>query len=193
MNASPDGTLIVVSGPSGVGKSSIIDALIAATPSEFSVSATTRRSRRNEVEGEDYFFVDPDTFRAKVRSGEMLEWAEYGGYLYGTLRSAVEPILRSGRNVILDIENEGAKQIRASSHDTLLLFISPPDLETLAERLAGRGDTAPRDIEIRLAVAAEQMAEAEGTYDHVIVNRDLGRAISEVLDILVATGTDVSG
>lgn len=175
-----------------MGKSSIIDALIDATPTLFSVSATTRRPRRNEIEGEDYFFIDRATFRAKLRSGEMLEWAEYGENLYGTLRSAVEPILASGKNVILDIENEGAKQIRVANSDALLLFISPPDLETLANRLAGRGDTARRDIEMRLAAAAEQMAEAADVYDHVIVNDDLERAIGTVLDILETTGTDVS-
>ena len=192
MNTSPDGTLIVISGPSGVGKSSIIEAVIETTPTVFSVSATTREPRRGEVEGKDYHFVDRATFRARVNSGEMVEWAEYGGNLYGTLRSAIEPILASGRNVILDIENEGAKQIRASHRNALLIFVSPPDLETLADRLAGRGDTAPRDIEGRLAVAVEQMVEAPCVYDHVVVNDDLGRAIGEVLDILRCTGTDVS-
>ncbi len=140
----------------------------------------------------DYHFVDRGAFLAKVASGEVLEWAEYGGYLYGTLRSAVDPILASGTNVILDIENEGAKQIRANFPDAVLIFVSPPDLETLAARLDGRADTPERDVELRLAVAAEQMAEAPSVYDHVVTNDELARAIDEILDILGVAGTDVS-
>lgn len=190
--ATPIGRLIVISGPSGVGKTSIVEALLDATPSVFSVSATTRDPRHNEVDGDDYHFVDRDAFQSKVLSGEVLEWAEYGGNLYGTLRGAVEPILESGRNVILDSENEGAKQIRASYPEALLIFVSPPDIEALASRLAGRGDTPQRDIELRLAVASEQMAEAPDVYDHVVQNDDLERAIAEVLDILGTTDTDAS-
>jgi len=116
----------------------------------------------------------------------------YGGNLYGTPRSSVEPILDAGMNVILDIENEGAKQIRATYRDALLIFIAPPDIEALAERLEGRGDTSRRDMEKRLAVASQQMEEAALVYDHVIENDNLDRAISRVLDILGVTDTDVS-
>jgi guanylate kinase len=189
---SPDGKLIVISGPSGVGKSRIIEAILDATPSVFSISATTRQPRRGEHDGVEYHFVDRSGFRSKVLTGDILEWAEYGENLYGTLRSSVDPILRIGKNVILDIENEGAKQIRSAYEGALLIFVSPPDIETLALRLEGRGDTAPRDIERRLAVAAQQMAEAPSVYDHVVENDDLDRAISEVLDILGAADTDVS-
>ncbi len=192
MNTSRNSRLIVISGPSGVGKTSIVDALLASTPSVFSVSATTRAPRRNEVDGEDYHYIDRDAFASKVASGEVLEWAEYGGNLYGTLRSAVEPILKSGTNVILDIENEGAKQIRASYPEALLIFISPPGIDSLADRLSGRGDTSARDIEKRLAVASEQMEEAPYVYDHIVENDDLERAISRVLGILGVPGTDVS-
>jgi guanylate kinase len=192
LTTSPDGKLIVISGPSGVGKTSIVEAILDATPSVFSVSATTRQPRRSEHDGVEYHFVDRSVFRSKVLTGDILEWAEYGGNLYGTLRSSVEPILHTGKNVILDIENEGAKQIRSTYEGALLIFVSPPDIETLALRLEGRGDTAPRDIERRLAVAAQQMAEAPSVYDHVVENSDLDRAISEVLDILGAADTDVS-
>lgn len=192
MNTSPSGRLIVISGPSGVGKTSIVEAVLARTPTLFSVSATTRQPRCNEIDGIDYHFVDRDTFQEKLSNGEILESAQYGGNLYGTPRSSVEPILDAGMNVILDIENEGAKQIRADYRDALLIFIAPPDIETLSERLEGRGDTARRDIEKRLAVAAQQMAEARLVYDHVIVNDDLERAIGRVLDILGVTDTDVS-
>lgn len=163
--------------------------MLESTPSVFSVSATTRRVRIGEVDGVDYHFVDRLSFKAKVESGEILEWAEYGGNLYGTLRSSVQPILDSGRNVILDIENEGAKQIRESYPEALLIFVAPPDLDTLAYRLAGRGDTTERDMALRLAVAAEQIAEAPHVYDHIVENVDLEQAINTVLDIVGAEGT----
>ncbi|MFV1971881.1 MAG: guanylate kinase [Acidimicrobiia bacterium] len=194
MNTSPSsdsGRLIVISGPSGVGKTSIVESMLETTPSVFSVSATTRPPRPGEADGVDYHFVDKRTFEAKVESGEILEWAEYGGNLYGTLRSAVQPILDAGQNVILDIENEGAKQIRESYPQALLIFVAPPDLETLADRLAGRGDTAQSDMALRLAIAAEQMAEAPSVYDHIVENDDLGRVVGEILGILGAEGTDV--
>jgi guanylate kinase len=182
----------VISGPSGVGKSTIVDAILDATASHFSVSATTRSARAGEVDDVDYFFVNDQAFDLMIASGEILEWAAYGGNRYGTLRSAVLPILETGRNVVLDIENEGAKQIRASFPEALLIFVSPPDLGTLEDRLAGRGDTRKSDIDLRLAVAAKQIAEAPEVYDHVVVNKDLDRAIDEVLDILRAEGTDVA-
>ncbi|MEN8040300.1 MAG: guanylate kinase [Actinomycetota bacterium] len=188
MNASPKGKLIVISGPSGVGKSSIVDAVLDRTESVFSVSATTRAPRRGEIEGVDYHFVSREIFESKRTTGEVLEWAEYGGNLYGTLREAVVPILESGDNVILDIENEGAKQIRASYPDAVLVFISPPDLETLANRLKGRGDTGVSDMEIRLAAATEQMEEAPSVYDQIVENDDLEQAIAQVLDILALEG-----
>ncbi|RLE14777.1 MAG: guanylate kinase [Actinobacteria bacterium] len=189
MNTSPSGRLIVISGPSGVGKTTIVESILESTPSVFSVSATTRSARSGEVDGVDYHFVDRGSFKAMVASGEILEWAEYGGNLYGTLRSSVQPILESGRNVILDIENEGAKQIRASCPEALLIFVVPPDLETLAGRLAGRGDTAQSDMALRLAVAVEQIAEAPEVYDHIVENADLEHATKKVLDIVGAEGT----
>lgn len=192
MNTSRSSRLVVISGPSGVGKTSIVEAVLSQTRSVFSVSATTRGPRPNEVDGSDYHFVDRDTFLSMVASGEVLEWAEYGRNLYGTLRSAVVPILETGTNVILDIENEGAKQIRASYPDALLIFIAPPGIGALADRLSGRGDTAQSDIDLRLAVAAEQMEEAPDVYDFVVTNDELGRAIDEILDILGSAETDVS-
>lgn len=148
------------------------------------MSTTTRAPRDGEVDGVDYFYVDGETFRAKVGSGEILEWAEYGGNLYGTLRSSVQPILQSGRNVLLDIENEGAKQIRVAFPGALLIFVAPPDVDALRARLLGRGDTTKDDIALRLSRAEQQISEAPDVYDHIIVNTDLDRAISEVLDIL---------
>ncbi|MDJ0791602.1 MAG: guanylate kinase [Acidimicrobiia bacterium] len=184
------GFLVVVSGPSGVGKSSILGGVLSATPSEFSTSATTRRPRAGEVDGVHYHFITRADFEARIDAGEVLEWAEYGGNLYGTLRSEVVPVLEVGRNVVLDIENEGAKQIRSTFPEAVLIFVRPPSLEELESRLRGRGDTSDRDIDRRLAVAADQMREAESIYDHIVLNEDLDAAIGRVLDILAELNPD---
>ena len=193
MSVSRKGALVVVSGPSGVGKSSIIDAIIDLTNSVFSVSATTRAPRPGEVEGLDYRFVDREQFLDAITQGVVLEWAEYGGNLYGTLREPVVTALDAGTNVILDIENEGAKQIRRTYPDAVLIFITPPDLDELAKRLKGRGDTPQRDVERRLSVATRQIAEAPDVYDHVIENRGLDTAIAQVLGILSNPGASARG
>lgn len=182
----------MISGPSGVGKSSIIDAVLERTPSVFSVSCTTRAPRPGEVEGVDYHFVTRSEFESRLSSGEILESTEYGGNLYGTLREVVESVLTTGQNVILDIENEGARQVRATYADAVLIFIAPPNLTTLARRLEGRGDTMEHDMAMRLAVAAEQMAEAPELYDHIVENRKLSETIDQVLDILIRQDADPS-
>lgn len=188
MPASPRrGRLIVISGPSGVGKSSIVDAVMARTDARFSVSATTRHPRPGEIEGIDYHFVSREDFEGLKASGGILEWAEYGGNLYGTPHSSVLPLVDQGVDVILDIENEGAKQIRKAYPDALMVFIAPPSIEELARRLISRGDTEDDDIEVRLSVAEHQMAEASGLYDAVVINDDLMDAITSVLDILTKT------
>jgi guanylate kinase len=184
LSASPKGNLIVISGPSGVGKSSIIDAVLDGTRSEFSVSATTRKPRRGETDGVDYHFISRQDFLDAIASDQVLEWAEYGGYLYGTLREPVEAAIRRGDSVILDIENEGAKQVRQAFPGAVLIFITPPDLEELEKRLRGRGDTADTDVDKRLAVASQQIAEAPSVYDHIVENRGLDAAITQILDIL---------
>jgi len=154
------------------------------------VSATTRDPRPGEVDGVDYHFVTVDEFKDAIAEHRVLEWAEYGGYLYGTMRDEVAPALEQGVNVILDIENEGAKQVRRAYPDALLVFISPPSLDELARRLYGRGDTSPSDVERRLSVAAGQMAEAPQVYDKIVENDELDEAIARVLDIL--NGSDAS-
>lgn len=190
MNASRKGRLVVISGPSGVGKSTILAAVLDRTDTRFSVSATTRDPRPGEVDGVDYHFVTVDEFEEAIAEHRVLEWAEYGGHLYGTMRDEVAPALEQGVNVILDIENEGAKQVRRAYPDALLVFISPPSLDELARRLYGRGDTSPADVERRLSVAAGQMAEAPQVYDKIVENDELDEAIARVLDIL--NGSDAS-
>ncbi len=184
MTASRKGQLVVISGPSGVGKSTILAAVLDRTDTRFSVSATTRQPREGELDGVDYHFVTIEEFERAIDEDEVLEWAEYGGHLYGTMRDEVVPILDRGVNVILDIENEGAKQVRRAYPDALLVFISPPSLDELARRLYGRGDTSQCDVERRLSVAASQIEEAPHVYDEIVENDRLDEAIARVLDIL---------
>jgi guanylate kinase len=190
LSASPEGHLVVVSGPSGVGKSSILAGVLAASTAVFSTSATTRAPRRNEVDGREYHFIDRGDFEALIADGDVLEWAEYGGNLYGTLRREVEPLIAAGSDVILDIENEGAKQIRSSYPSAVMVFIRPPDLDVLHQRLTERGDTSARDIERRLSVARAQIDEAPAIYDHIVLNDELDTAIGRVLDILSSLSDD---
>jgi len=176
----------VVSGPSGAGKSSVVAGLAERLPFHFSVSMTTRPARPGEQNGVDYLFVDPARFAAARDAGELLEWAEYSGHLYATPRSPVEAHLAAGEDVMLDIELLGAAQVKAAYPEALLVFIAPPSLEVLEARLRGRGDTGERQIARRLALARDQMAEARAWFDHIVVNDDLQRAISEVAGILTA-------
>lgn len=186
-NSSPDsGRLVVVSGPSGVGKSSVVEGLASRVPFRFSVSVTTRAPRPDEVEGVDYTFVDEKRFREMVAGDELLEWAQYSDKLYGTPRAAVAEFLAAGHDVVLDIENRGAAQIRESHPEAILIFVAPPSLDELERRLKARGNT--RDVEKRLAVASEQITSAQALYDHIVVNDDLDTAICDIADILARPG-----
>ena len=150
------------------------------------MSMTTRAERPDEVEGEDYFFVSRDEFEAAIEAGDLLEWAEYGGNLYGTPRHAVTEMLQSGADVLLDIENDGAGQVRAAFPEAVLVFLLPPSMEELERRLRERGDTDPDQMAKRLAVAQAQIADAEANFDHLVVNDDIGTAVSAVTSILAS-------
>ncbi|NND03029.1 MAG: guanylate kinase [Acidimicrobiia bacterium] len=178
------GKLLVVSGPSGVGKTSVVEALSASAEFHFSVSMTTRAPRPTEVEGVDYFFVTRPQFESAVQRGELLEWAEYGGHLYGTPRGPVVERVDSGDDVLLDIENDGAAQVKTAYPDAVLVFLVPPSLDELERRLRERGDTDPHEVLQRLAVAEAQIADAAANFDHLVVNDDIGAAVSEVTGIL---------
>ncbi|MEA3509846.1 MAG: guanylate kinase [Actinomycetota bacterium] len=182
----PKGRLLVVSGPSGVGKSSVIDAVLEQSGARFSVSATTRSARPSETDGVDYRFVDHEAFSDLVESGGMLEWAVYGGYRYGTPRAPVIELLDQGIHVVLDIENDGAHQVKQAYPSAVLVFLMPPSRQELERRLRDRGDTSERDIAARLAAADEQILDAQEHYDYLVVNDDLETAIYQVLSILQA-------
>jgi guanylate kinase len=147
---------------------------------------TTRRRRPSEAEGVDYFFVDRKQFADAAANGELLEWAEYGGNLYGTPRGPVMAHLEAGDNVLLDIENDGAGQIKRALPEAILVFLVPPSMEELERRLRERGDTDDSDVARRLAVAAAQIADAEANFDSLIVNDDIETAVAEVTGILAS-------
>jgi guanylate kinase len=169
--------VFVITGPSGVGKGTLIRDLRERVDGlDLSTSATTREPRPGEVDGDDYFFLDPDEFARRADAGEFLEHATYSGNRYGTLREEVERRLESGRSVVLEIEVQGARQVRAATGDeTVLIFIAPPDPAVLRRRLAGRGTDSDAAIERRLETAKQEL-EAQQEFKHVIVNDDLDKA-----------------
>ena len=154
-----------------------------------SVSATTRAPRPGEVDGREYHFLDESAFRAAVSSGDFLEWVEYSGYLYGTLRSEVEAKLTAGDDVILEIELIGARAVRKTMPEAISVFIAPPSMAELAERLRGRGTETAAAIAKRLHRAEAEVAAAK-EFDHVVVNDEVGRAADEVAAIIEAQRKD---
>jgi len=176
----------VVSGPSGVGKTSVVAGLAERMPFHFSVSMTTRPARPGEIDGVAYHFVSREEFAAARERGELIEWAEYSGHLYGTPRGPVEAALAAGQDVLADIELLGAEQVKKAFPEALMVFVEPPSLEVLEARLRGRGDTDESQIARRLAAARWQMKRARGLFDHFVVNDQLERAIDEVAGILAA-------
>lgn len=184
--------LLVLSSPSGGGKTSIARQLLRVrTDVGYSVSATTRAPRPGEHEGRDYHFLSPEEFDRRVTAGEFLEHATYGGHRYGTLVAEVERVLHAGRHVVLDIEIEGARQVRRGMPDAVQVFVLPPSAEVLAERLRARDTETPADRRIRLSRAADELL-AVGEYDYVVINEDLGHAVSAVAAILDAESRRVS-
>ncbi len=183
--------MIVIAGPSGVGKGSVVHRLLARDPEGLvlSVSATTRPPRPGEVEGRDYTFLDGATFRSLADGGGLLEWADVFGNLYGTPVEPVDQQLRSGRDVILEIDVQGAEQVRARAPDALLIFLAPPSLPDLEGRLRGRGTESDDRIAKRLEKAAWEIAQA-AWFDHVVVNDDLQRASDEVAAIIDASRSE---
>lgn len=186
MSPSP-GKLVVISGPSGAGKTSVVHALKKHPRVEFSVSATTRLPRSGEVDGVDYHFLDSGDFETRKDEGEFLEWAQYNDCYYGTLRSSVDEALANGRLFVLEIEVQGTRQLRQSEVEGEYIFIMPPDIETLRRRLEGRHSDTAQAIERRLEIASEEML-ARDMYDHVVVNDSLEEAIAEVEGIIGLTG-----
>jgi guanylate kinase len=180
------GKVFVITGPSGVGKGTLISALLEQEPDlELSVSATTRAPRAGETDGRDYHFLDPQEFDRRVRDGEFLEHATYSGNRYGTLRSEVERRLREGKSVVLEIEVQGARQVRETMPEAVQVFIAPPDPADLRRRLEGRGTDDQGAIEARLETAQREL-EARDEFEHVVVNDEIERAVADLKRIVSA-------
>lgn len=176
--------ILIVSGPSGAGKTTIVRALVERHPEAYlSVSATTRPPREGEVDGVDYVFLSDDAFDRMEAAGEFLETADVHGNRYGTPVAGVEKALAEGRDVYLEIDVQGARSVKRTRPDALAVFVEPPTWEVLDARLRGRGTDAPEVVERRLANARREMAAA-GEFDVRVVNDDLGIAVDEVDRIL---------
>jgi guanylate kinase len=183
--------VFVITGPSGVGKGTLISTLLAGIPNlELSVSATTRDPREGEVDGRDYHFLTPEEFDRRVDEKDFLEFATYSGNRYGTLRSEVERCIAAGRSVVLEIEVQGAQQVRAAMPDSIQIFIAPPDPAVLGERLRARGTDSAEAIDARLEVARQELA-VKGDFAHCVINDDLERAAAE-LEGIVRAELDIS-
>lgn len=187
------GRMVVLSGPSGVGKSSVVAYVRENYPGiEFSVSATTRSPRSGEIDGVHYHFVDARRFQQLIDGGALLEWAEFAGNRYGTPRQPVEEALAAGRDVLLEIELQGARQVRQSAPDALQVFLAPPSWEELVDRLEGRRTEPPEVIARRLETARVELA-AEPEFDCTVVNTSVAHAAEELVGLLGGAGARTGG
>ncbi|MFL1695913.1 guanylate kinase [Weissella kandleri] len=179
------GVLIVLSGPSGVGKGTVRKALFEEPDIDFtySISMTTRKPRDGEVHGEDYFFVSRDEFEANIKANNMLEYAEYVGNYYGTPKSFIDETLAAGHDVFLEIDVQGALQVKEKMPEGAYIFLTPPDLKALKERLQGRGTDAPEVIERRVAAASSEI-RMMANYDYAVVNDEVDAAVARIKNIV---------
>lgn len=177
---------VVVAAPSGTGKTTVCREVVTRDPGiVFSVSHTTRPRRESETDGKDYHFVGTDEFRRMVDAGAFLEWAEYNDHLYGTSWAAIQKSLAQGLDVLLEIEVQGARQVRERRADARLIFLLPPSIEVLRQRLTRRGTDGAEAIERRLALARTELAAAP-EFDYAVVNDELERCVETVLEVLRA-------
>ena len=180
------GRLFVVSAPSGAGKTTVVERLIAGTPGlRRSRSYTSRRARPGEADGVDYNFVSRERFEAMIAGGQFLEWAEYSGNLYGTAAVDTERELETGSDLVLVIEVQGARQVRRHRHSSVLVFLLPPSAEALETRLRKRGEDTDEQVRRRLAVARDEV-QAVSEYDYVVVNDEIEACVDRLRAIIVA-------
>jgi len=185
MMSEPEGILVIISAPSGTGKGTVIDELLKRRPDfVFSVSATTRAPRPGETDGVAYSFVTHERFREMIVDDMFLEYAEYVGNYYGTPAGPVDDWLRGGKTVILDVEVQGAKKVMAKKPEAVTIFIVPPDMTELENRLRGRATDTEEKLGARLMRARQELLE-KSHYKHVVVNDNVSRAAGEILEIIV--------
>lgn len=190
----PRGRLVVLAGPSAVGKSTVVSRLRETVPDlYFSVSMTTRAPRPGEVDGKDYFFVTPEAFQGRIDRGEMLEWADIHGGLQrsGTPAGPVQEAMGGGRPVLVEVDLVGARNIKRLMPEARTVFLAPPSWDVLVQRLTGRGTETPEVIERRLTTAREEL-DAQGEFDVVVVNDDVDVAVRSIADILQGTSSNNS-
>lgn len=182
--ANKNGVLVLFSGPSGVGKDTVLEVVLNKDSSlQRSISLTTRDIRENEVDGRDYYFISVDKFKEMIRNGEVLEFAQYGKNLYGTPKAPVDKWLSEGKTVILKIEVQGAQQIKKLYPDAVGIFVLPPSMDELENRLRSRGTENEEDIQRRLEIARNEVKISED-YDYTVINDDLDSASNDVLAII---------
>lgn len=182
-----NGLLLILCGPSGVGKTSLSDSLLSDSPFlSVSISYTTRPQRGEEKEGEAYHFVSPDRFLEMRDSGAFAEWAEVHGNYYGTSRAVIEEAWESGKDLLFDIDYQGAKQLKEAYPDAVAVLIAPPDMETLEERLRGRGTDSPEVIRRRLGAARHEL-EQYHLFDYIIENGNFNRARKDLFAVYLAS------
>lgn len=190
----PRGQLVVLAGPSAVGKSTVVGGLRSAVPDlYFSVSMTTRAPRPGEVDGKDYFFVTPEHFQGRIDRGEMLEWADIHGGLQrsGTPAGPVQEAMEAGRPVLVEVDLAGARNIKRLLPEARTVFLAPPSWDVLVQRLTGRGTETPEVIERRLTTARKEL-DAQGEFDTVVVNDDVDVAVAAIAGILQGTSSNNS-
>ena len=180
------GLLLVVSGPSGCGKGTVLSQVFAKQPNTYySVSATTRAPRPGEVDGVQYHFLTKEAFEEKIAAGQMLEYAQYAGNYYGTPAQAVDAQLAEGKNVVLEIEVQGAKQVKQRRPEAVMIFIMPPSMKELRRRLTDRGTESQEVIQRRMKTARQEMPQAKD-YDYIVFNDTVEEAAEDICAILRA-------
>ncbi len=181
------GLLLVLSAPSGAGKTTLSHRLVETMPeATFSISATTRPPRGAEKDGKDYLFLSPEQFQARIDEGQFVEWAEVYGHRYGTLQRTLDDALEEGRICIFDIDVQGGSTIKSKYPGAVTVFILPPSLHVLEQRLRNRGTDAPEIIAKRLGEASDEIERGTGGYDYLIVNEDLNKAFGDLLAVIRA-------
>lgn len=179
------GKIVIVSGPSGVGKSTICRMIVEMIDDAFlSISVTTRQKSETEKDGYDYWFVSKKEFQDKIEKGMLLEYANVFGNMYGTPKDKVDEALRTGEIIILEIDVQGARQVKEAYPDSIMIFILPPSAKALSERIENRGRDNSESVELRLDGANAEIAEAWRYYEHMVINEDLQQAVSECVRII---------